>query len=101
MVAQPGGLSATPPSFVSPTDLLRVHSFNQLMKMLNDIGPSIDPWGTPPVTDLQLVFVLLVTSLELQPLQSISLSIYLAHVSLCSSLRMPWDTVLKAFLKSR
>lgn len=39
MVAQPGGLSATPPSFVSPAGLLRVHSFNQLMKMLNDIGP--------------------------------------------------------------
>lgn len=60
MVAQPGGLSATPPSFVSPTDLLRVHSFNQLMKMLNDIGPSIDPWGTLLVISLQMDFVLLI-----------------------------------------
>lgn len=60
MVAQPGGLSATPPSFVSPTDLLRVHSFNQLMKMLNDIGPSTDPWGTLLVIGLQMDFVLLI-----------------------------------------
>lgn len=101
MAAWPSGLSVSPLGFVLSLNLLGVRSAPSLVKILNCIGPSIDPWGTPPVTDLQLVFVLLVTSLELQPLQSISLSIYLAHVSLCSSLRMPWDTVLKAFLKSR
>lgn len=36
-VAQPSGLSITP-SFVSPADLLRVHFFHPLMKMLNYIG---------------------------------------------------------------
>lgn len=63
MVAQPAGLSATLPSLVSPADLLRVHSFNQLMKMLNDIGPSIDPWGTLLVIGLQMDFALLITTL--------------------------------------
>lgn len=33
------------------------------MKMLNGIGPSIDPWDTPLVTGIPLVFVPLITSL--------------------------------------
>lgn len=101
MAAWSSAVSIAPLGFVLSVNLLRVRSAPSLVKVLNCIGPSIDPWVTVPATDLQLVFMLLVTSLEVQPLQSILLSTYLAHVSLSSSLRMPWDTVLKAFLKSR
>lgn len=51
---------------VSPANLLRVQpvpSSRSLMKMLNRIGPSIDPWGTPLVTGLQLGFVQLIPTL--------------------------------------
>uniref|UniRef100_A0A8B9E4Y4 Uncharacterized protein n=1 Tax=Anser cygnoides TaxID=8845 RepID=A0A8B9E4Y4_ANSCY len=47
---------ATPPSFVSLVYLLRADtlpSSRSSMKMLNKIGPSTDPWGTPLVTVLQ------------------------------------------------
>jgi len=50
MAAQPAGVSTTPPSLVSPANLLRVHSNSSsrsLMKKLNKTGPSTDPWGTP------------------------------------------------------
>jgi len=53
------GASATPPSYVSSADLLRAHSaslFRSSMKVLNRSGPTIDPWGTPLVTGLQLDF---------------------------------------------
>jgi len=42
---------------VAFAELLRVHSvpsFQSSMKTLNRTGPSIDPWGTPLVTGLQL-----------------------------------------------
>lgn len=51
------GTSATPSNFVSSVSLLKVRSvspFRLLMKELNKICPSIDPWGTPIVTGLQL-----------------------------------------------
>jgi len=35
--------------------------------VLNRTGPSIDPWGTPLVTGLQLDFMLLITSLRARP----------------------------------
>jgi len=35
-----------------------------LIKRLSNTGPSIDAWGTPIVTDLQLDFVLLITTLR-------------------------------------
>lgn len=57
----------TPPSFASFANLLRVWSTpssRSLMRMLliNVIGPSIDPWGTPLVTDIQLNLKLLITA---------------------------------------
>ena len=57
MAAQPSGVSTTPPSLVSSANLLRVHSnpsSRSLMKKLNKIGPSTDPWGSPLLTGLQL-----------------------------------------------
>jgi len=66
MAAQPSGVSTTPPSLVSPADLLRVHSNSSsrsLMKKLNKTGPSTDPWGTPLVTGLQLDSAPLMTTL--------------------------------------
>jgi len=48
MAAQPAGVSTTPPSFVSPANLLRVHSNSSsrsLMKKLNKTGLSTDPGG--------------------------------------------------------
>jgi len=58
MAAQPAGVSTTPPSSVSPANLLRVHSNSSsrlLTKKLNKTGPRTDPWGTPLVTSLQLL----------------------------------------------
>ncbi|PKU42357.1 rna-directed dna polymerase from mobile element jockey- hypothetical protein [Limosa lapponica baueri] len=57
MAAQSSGVSASPPSLVSSANLLRIHSVlssRSLINMLNKTGPSIDPWGTPLVTGLQL-----------------------------------------------
>ena len=73
MAAQPSGVSATPPSFVSSANLLQVHSIPSslsLMSKLNKTGPSTDPWGTPLVTSLQLDSAPLMTtplSSALQP----------------------------------
>lgn len=60
---QPFGVSATPHSFASTANLLRVHPApfsRSLMKILNRIGPSIDSWDTLLVTGLQLDFVPLI-----------------------------------------
>lgn len=60
------GISAANPSFISSAALLRVYSIPSsrlLMKMFTTIGPSIDLWGTPLATGLQLDFVLLITTL--------------------------------------
>lgn len=49
MAAQPSGISAPPPSFVSSPIFLRVHSIpssRSLMNKSNKTGPSTDPWGT-------------------------------------------------------
>lgn len=48
--AQPSGVSTAPPNFIPFSNLLREHSFlspRSVMKRLNSIGPSINPWGTP------------------------------------------------------
>ena len=71
MAAHPSGVSATPRSFESSANLLTVLSAPSskllmkmlLMKMLNNISPSVDRWGTPLVTGLHLEFVPLVTIL--------------------------------------
>jgi len=61
IAAQPSGVSAAPSSFVSSLNWLAVQSildilmFKVLMKMLNSIGPSTDPWTRPLVTGLQMV----------------------------------------------
>ena len=57
MAAQPSGVPAPPPSFVSLANLLRVHSVpssRSVMNKLNNTGPSTDPWGPPLATGLQL-----------------------------------------------
>jgi len=66
MAAQPSGVSATHPTFVSSANLLRVRfilSSRSLMSKLNKTGPSTDPWGTPLVTGLQLDSAPLMTTL--------------------------------------
>ena len=48
MAAQPSGVSATPPSFVSQANLVRVHSIpssRSLMKMLKKTGHGTEPLG--------------------------------------------------------
>lgn len=60
------GEPGTHPSFVSPTNLQRVNSTpssRSLMKMFNQTGASIDPWGPPLVTGLQIDFAPLTTTL--------------------------------------
>jgi len=60
MAAQPSGVSTTPPSLVSSANLLRVHSNSSsrsLMKKLNKVGPSTDPWGTPLFIYLTLGYI--------------------------------------------
>lgn len=60
LAAQPSGVSVTPPPrFASPGNLLRTRSvllYRSLMKRLTSTGPTIDPWGIPLVTCLQLDF---------------------------------------------
>ncbi|KAK4806792.1 hypothetical protein QYF61_005588 [Mycteria americana] len=83
MAARSSAISATPPTFVSPANLLRVHSApssRSLMKMLNRTGPSIDPWATPLVTGIQLDFVPLIATLWAQPFSQFSI-----HLTVCSS----------------
>ena len=66
MAAQPASVFATPPSFVSPANLLRGHSVptsRSLMKKLSKTGPSTDLWGTPLVIGLQLDSAPLMTTL--------------------------------------
>lgn len=49
MTSYPSGVST------APHNLLRVHSNSlsmSLIKILKSIGPSTDPWGTPPIIDL-------------------------------------------------
>jgi len=61
MVPHSPGVSTTPPSFVSSDKLLKVHSVPSswyVMKKLKSVLYSIDPWGIPLVTGLQLDFVL-------------------------------------------
>lgn len=60
MAAQPSGLSATPPSFVSSADHYML-SFRSLWKMLR-MNTSIHPWCTLLVTGLQQCFVPLITT---------------------------------------
>lgn len=60
MAAWLSSLSTPPPSFVSSTHLLRVHSVlssRSLMNKLNYIEASFDSWGAQPVTDLQQHFL--------------------------------------------
>ena len=57
MPAQPSGVPATLPSFMSPANLLRLHSVpssRSWMKKMNKNGWTTDPQGTLLVTGLQL-----------------------------------------------
>ncbi|KAK4811148.1 hypothetical protein QYF61_019779 [Mycteria americana] len=72
--------------------------------MLNRIRPSIDPWGTPHVTGFHLDFVPLITTPWARTFSQFSI-----HLAVCSSspyinsfsMRILWERVSKAFLKSR
>lgn len=66
MAAWPSHESATPCSFMSPTNLLRVYttpSSRLLMRMLNRTEPSTDHWSTVLITGLQLDFSPVTTTL--------------------------------------
>lgn len=96
------------PSFVSSASLLRVRPVSpsrSLMKLLNSIDPTIDPWGMSLVTDLQLDFTMLIAnpmSPAAQPApKCTSLTTCLAHTLSNLSIRMFWEMVLKVFLRSR
>jgi len=55
---------------MSFANLLMVHSMpprRPLIKILNETGPSTDPWGTPLVTGHQLDLTAFVTILWAQP----------------------------------
>ncbi|XP_064323789.1 uncharacterized protein LOC135316058 [Phalacrocorax carbo] len=75
-----------------------------LMNMLNRTGPSTDPWGTPPVTGLQPDSARLIMTLGV-----LILSEFCVHLTVPSSnphflslpVRMLWETVSNALLKSR
>lgn len=99
MSAKPSGLSATPHSFVSSPNFLRMQSVlssMSLLKMLNIIGPSIDLLGTPLVTGIQGDFMLLITSLWAQQFSRflIHLTVYLSSLYFIGlSMRVLGDTV--------
>ncbi|KAK4814241.1 LOW QUALITY PROTEIN: hypothetical protein QYF61_012737 [Mycteria americana] len=70
MTSHPSGVSTAPHSLVSSANLLRVHSISlsmSLMKILNSTGPSTDPCGTPPITDLHLDIEPLTATLWMLP----------------------------------
>jgi len=74
------------------------------MKMLNGIGPSVDPWSTLLITGLQLDFMPLITVPWAQPFRQFSIRLAVCSPSPCFrgfSVRILWQTVLKALLKSR
>jgi len=65
----PSGVLTSSHSLVSSANLLRVHLSQMsmsLMNMLKSIGPSTDPLGTWPITDLHLDTVSLTTTLWTQ-----------------------------------
>ena len=110
MAAQPSGVSTTPPSFVSPANLLRVHSvlsFRLLKKRLNKTGTSTNLWGIPLVTGLQLDSAPLMATLWVLPLSQFSIHLTVQSVHSSSPLfmsfpvRMLWEIASKALLKSR
>jgi len=103
MTAQPSGVSATPHTFGSSANLLRVHSAppsRSLPKMSNSHLLSTDAWGTPLVTGLLLDFVPLTTSSR--PSQSASFrstSVCLPHPYFNSvSMRLLRETRSQTFL---
>lgn len=59
-----------PSNFMSFLNLLRVHSVPSprlLIKTINSVGPSVDPWGKLQVTGSRLDFVLLIRTLWVRP----------------------------------
>lgn len=73
---------------------------HHLMKVVNRIKPSIDPWGTLPATGFQLDFMPLITTLWAWPISQ-----FLVHLPVCSSslyfssfpVRILWKTVGKPY----
>jgi len=87
--------------------LLRVHlipSSKSSVKILNRAGPNTDPWGTPLVTEHQMVLNPFTTTLWAQPSSQFFTQrrVYPSKLQAASfSRRILWMTVLKALLKSR
>ena len=88
MASLPSSKWIVPLSLVTSANLLRLHSISpstSLMKMLNNTGPSTDPWRTSLVTGLHLdVEPLTVNSLEaaIQPVPYPSNSSPIKSISL-------------------
>lgn len=105
MGARPSGVSVPSPSFVSLTNLLRVHSASSsrsLMKMLIRIRPRIAPWAPLLVIGLQVDFV----PEHHQPLgPAVQTVINPPHCLLIQpisknlSMRILWDSVFSDSLK--
>ena len=92
MTAQPSGLSANPPGFLSSSNLLSVDSIPSsrlLVKMLNKTEPSTDPRGRPLITDLQADLALLMTTLSALPVSQFSIHLTV-HSYIPPSKAYPW-----------
>lgn len=89
MAAQPYGVSATAPSFVTSADMLQ----------LNRIGPGVEPWHTPLMTGLQLDFMRLITTLWALQLSRFSIHLTAHWFTLYFTslfMRILWGTVSKS-----
>lgn len=98
--AQPTGVTATPPGFVSSVNLLKHHSApssRSLTKKLNSTRPSISPWGIPLLTRFQLTLCDSSYPLGLVVQPVFQFNTYFVSLSI----RKLWKTVLKALLKPR
>lgn len=102
MAAQLSGLSATPPSFVSPVNLLRVHPvpLSRSLMTLNRTGPSTDTRNTPTATSLQLDFVLLITILWARQLSQFLIHLTAPTYLGCTSWLRIRERTPKTLLKS-
>lgn len=103
MAAQSSGISATAPSFVSSTVLLRVHSIpspRSLVYKLNKTGPSTDAYETPLAAGLQLNSTPLITALWVLPFRQFSIH-FTVYLSSPRFLARWWQHSLLALYLSR
>jgi len=84
--------------------LLTTPSSKSFMKIMNDKGPKIDPWGTPLITAVNLERIPLITthcslSANQFSIQFIIEPVIPCALNFCNNLR--WGTLSNAFWKSR